>query len=123
MNNIGCKTARMALGKRIVEALDGRDQKHLWDSIPGLSQQSLSNLITRDSATSEYAIRIADRLGVSVRWLLDGAGRKDDSDWPFRRVDINRWHACDDEDRGYVQSSINKALDECEATRKDRDAA
>ena len=113
----------MALGKRIAEALDGREQKYLSDAIPGLSQQSLSNLISRDSATSEYAVRIADRLGVSVRWLLDGIGRKDDSDWPFRRVDISRWHGCDDEDRGYVQAAINKALDDCEASRRGKGAS
>ena len=95
-------------------------QAKLCELVEGLSQQNLSNLENRDSLTSEFAIRIADALSVSIRWLLDGSGRKEDRDWPFERVKIQRWQACNDVDRGYVQSAMNRALDECEAvTRKD----
>lgn len=115
----------MNLGKRIEAALNdrGMQQLDLVAKVPGLSQQSLSNLITRDSKTSEFAIRIADALGVSVRWLLDGAGRKEDRDWPFSRVARSRWDACTDEDRGYVQSAMNRALDDCEGNRQGNEAA
>lgn len=106
----------MNLGGRIKQELETRgiDQAEICAKVPGLSQQALSNLGTRDSITSEYAIRIADALGVSIRWLLDGAGRRDDRDWPFPRVDKARWDACSDTDRGYVQAAMNRALDECE---------
>lgn len=109
----------MALGQRIKEELARLkwEQKDLFNKVDGLSQQNLSNLITRDSTTSEYAIRIADVLGVSIRWLLDGAGRREDRDWPFSRVDRRRWDKCDDNDRGYVESAMNMALKECEALR------
>lgn len=108
----------MNLGGRIKQEREARgiQQSSLCALVPGLSQQALSNLETRDSATSEFAIRIADALGVSVRWLLDGTGRKDDRDWPFDRVARSRWDACNDVDRGYVQSAMNRALDECEAS-------
>lgn len=109
----------MALGARIKEARDdlGWDQAALCARVPGLSQQALSNLETRDSKTSEFAVRIADALGVSIRWLLDGAGRKDDRDWPMARVDKARWDACDDMDRGFVQAAMIRALEDCERVR------
>ena len=115
----------MALGNRIRQALAyrKREQKALVEAISGLTQQALSNLITRDSATSEHAIRIADALGVSIRWLLDGTGAMDDLDWPFRKVDRRRWDVCDDEERGYVQSAMNRALDELDAIRANRHRA
>lgn len=113
------RLGRMALGARIREAREalGWDQSALCSRVTGLSQQALSNLETRDSKTSEYAIRIADALGVSIRWLLDGAGRMHDRDWPMARVNRARWDACDDTDRGYVQAAMNRALDECERVR------
>lgn len=83
-----------------------------------LSQQALHLLETRDSATSTAAPYIAEALSVSLRWLLTGAGRSDDVAWPFQKVRQSRWEACSDEDRGYVQHAINRALDECEASRR-----
>lgn len=83
----------------------------------GLSQQALDRLEKRDSDKSEHAVGIADALGVSLRWLLTGTGRKDDKDWPFQRVSRARWDACDDVDRGYIQAAANRALDECESNR------
>jgi transcriptional regulator with XRE-family HTH domain len=109
----------MALGARIKEARGdlGWDQAALCARVHGLTQQALSNLETRDSKTSEFAIRIADALGVSIRWLLDGAGRKGDRDWPFARVERSRWDACSPEDRGFVEGAISRALEECERAR------
>lgn len=83
----------------------------------GLKQQTLSVLEIRDSRSSEFACRIADALGVSVRWLMDGVGNPTETDWPFNRVNRGRWDACNLEDRAYVQAAINRALDDCEAGR------
>lgn len=115
----------MSLGARIKQQREalGWDQSELCRKVPGLTQQNLSAMENRDSDTSVYAVRIADALGVSVRWLLDGAGRKEDRDWPFTRVQRARWDQCSDEDRGYVQAAMNRALDECESSSKPRAAA
>ncbi len=121
----------MNLGGRVKQERETRgwSQPQLASRISGLSQQALAALESRDSKTSEFAVGLADALGVSLRWLISGDGRKDDTDWPFARVQRARWDACDDVDRGYVQAAINKALDECEASRpfvdseKDRRAA
>lgn len=79
-----CETVQMTgkepeqefLGRRVQRALElrGWEQKQLLDAVPSLSQQNLSNLIARNSRTSEHAMRIADALNVSIRWLLDGEG-------------------------------------------------
>ncbi|QAZ38450.1 hypothetical protein C1M51_02885 [Methylibium sp. Pch-M] len=113
------KLARMALGARIKEVREGLGwgQTDLCDRVPGLTQQSLSNLENRDSKTSEFGIRIADALGVSVRWLLDGQGDRADRDWPFAKVERHRWDDCSQNDKGYVESAMNIALKECEALR------
>lgn len=116
----------MALGKRIEAERKARDwtQPYLSSRVAELSgdestltQQALDRLEKRDSATSEAAVYIAEALGVSLRWLLIGAGRKDDPDWPFRLVSRSKWDACDPEERGYVQSAMQKALAEIEDAR------
>lgn len=78
----------MALGARIRKRREdlGIDQKSLCAMVPGLTQQALSNLETRDSKTSEFALRIAAALNTSAAWLLDGLGRPEDRDWPFERI-------------------------------------
>lgn len=110
----------MALGARIKQVREdlGWDQAALCAKVPGLSQQNLSNLETRDSKTSEFAVRIADALQVSLRWLLDGAGPRESLEWPLPRVDRSRWDACTDDDRAYIQGAINAALSQCEAARR-----
>lgn len=123
----------MALGKRVAELRESRawKQAELCDLVNArlteedkqLSQQALSNLESRDSATSEAAPYLAEVFNVSLRWLLTGRGRPDDADWPFSRVDRRRWDACTSEDRGYVQSAVNRALDECEAARSQSNPA
>jgi transcriptional regulator with XRE-family HTH domain len=114
----------MAMGKRIEAERTARGwtQSKLADLVSngaegGLTQQALDRLEKRDSDKSEHAVGLADALGVSLRWLLSGTGRRDDKDWPFQRVNRARWDACDDVDRGYVQAAVNKALDECESNR------
>lgn len=84
----------------------------------GLTQQAIDRLEKRDSDKSEHVVGLADALGVSLRWLITGLGRKDDLEWPFPRVQQARWDACDDVDPGYVQAAVNKALDDCEVNRR-----
>ena len=64
----------MAIGQRIVSRLSelGWDRKNLFEKLPDLSQQALSNLIRRDSKRSEWDEEIAKALGVSVLWLVYG---------------------------------------------------
>jgi hypothetical protein len=77
-----CETEHMAeedevrLGGRVGRILAERKLQQDWlvQKVDGLTQQNLSNLITRNSKTSEFALRIADALNVSPRWLLDGVG-------------------------------------------------
>lgn len=64
----------MAIGKRIVERLEQLKlpRQYLFDSIPDLTPQALSNLIKRDSKRSEWDEKIAAALQVSVLWLVYG---------------------------------------------------
>lgn len=83
----------MALGNRIKAARErlGWGQTDLLVRVnrllpkgeKELTQQALSGLENRDSNKSEFAVQIADALGVSVRWLLAGQGEPEDVDWPF----------------------------------------
>lgn len=124
-----CETARMALGARITEARTaaGLDQQPLCDRVNGcwhaglrekrLTQQALSNLETRDSLTSEFAVRIADALGVSIRWLLDGQGDRRALDWPFPLLDRSLFDDLDESQKGYVQSKMEDAIREVRERR------
>lgn len=88
----------MALGNRIAleREAQGMTQTTLCTRVnrmtregdKELTQQALDRLEKRDSNASVFAIRIADALGVSVRWLLDGQGDKAALDWPFPDQDL-----------------------------------
>ena len=83
----------MALGKRIesIRSSKGWRQQELCDRVnalvpPGeklLTQQALSPLENRDSTSSEFVVKLALALGVSVLWLQDGEGEATAPDWPF----------------------------------------
>lgn len=85
----------MALGQRIKERREqlGMGQTQLCERVNSrlkageteLSQQALAALEKRDSAASAFAVRIADALAVSVRWLCDGDGQPGAREWPFTR--------------------------------------
>lgn len=64
----------MAIGKRIVERLKQLKlpRQYLFEKIPDLTPQALSNLIKRDSKRSEWDEKIAAALQVSVLWLVYG---------------------------------------------------
>jgi len=114
----------MNLGRRIKEARELRQweaedlRRRVNELIPPgqreLSQQALSNLETRDSKTSEYAIWIADALEVSYRWLLAGMGDPRDREWFFERVPRAKWESLTGpEDRAWVQKAMLDAINEC----------
>lgn len=65
----------MKLGKRIEHRLKelNWERKALYDAIPELTPQALSNLITRDSKRSEWDLKIAAALNVPVDWLVYGS--------------------------------------------------
>jgi len=65
---------KMNIGGRIVQRLNelGWERKNLFDAVPDLTPQALSNLIRRDSKRSEWDVAIAQALGVSVLWLVYG---------------------------------------------------
>lgn len=64
----------MNMGKRIEQRLRelGWKQSDLLERIPDLEKGTLSALIARDSAKSMFSQQIADALGVSHAWLVDG---------------------------------------------------
>lgn len=71
---IACNDRPMAIGKRIEQRLDALEWKRrdLMERVPELTPQALANLINRDSVRSEWDLRIAEALGVSVLWLVYG---------------------------------------------------
>jgi len=109
----------MALGARIKQARGTLDQSILCAMVNErtpeggklLSQQSLSNLETRDSLTSEFALRIADALGVSVRWLLDGEGPQQAPEWPFLGVARSEIDALTPHQLGFIEGVLRSALE------------
>lgn len=64
----------MKMGGRIKLRLDelGWQQRDLIERLPDLDLKTLSAMIARDSAKSEWADRIAVVLGVRLPWLLRG---------------------------------------------------
>lgn len=112
----------MALGKRIEAERTGLGwtQQKLVDLVNqhlraederGLTQQALDRLEKRDSNKSEFAIRIADALGVSIRWLLDGVGerRPSSSNEPVRLHDGHTDPAKNGAEAGGVFDGLNAA--------------
>lgn len=68
--------------------------------------------ISRDGA-----LEAQRRFGCNAWWLLTGEGPQSVSDWPFAMVDRSRWDACTDQERGYVQHALHKALEAVETAR------
>lgn len=65
----------MGMGERIRQRLGELAQTQRWlaDSI-GSSQQTVQNLISRNSSSSRYLPQIAKALGVNELWLASGEG-------------------------------------------------
>lgn len=89
----------------------------------GITYQAVAKLWSDSSKafTAFNNSRAARKLKVSSDWLATGEGAMQpevQQEWPFDRVDRARWDECNDVDRGYIQSAINRALDDCEANRQ-----
>lgn len=105
----------------------------------GCSQSTLAELESSAQGSS-LVVRFAETYQVDASWLANGpedavvlssapahaashnvqplpAKTSGDAAWPFNLVDRKRWDACNPEERGYVQSALNRALGECEAMR------
>lgn len=72
------KNQDMNMGARIEELLKQRDMKQvdLLKKVPELDAKALSAAINRDSRFNEFALEIAEALGVSLEYLLFGVDRK-----------------------------------------------
>lgn len=116
----------MALGERIAEALDALDlsQAQLCDRVNAqrggakeLQQQALSGLVKRDSKSSEFVVRIADALGVSIRWLQDGIGAMNDRDWPFPGIDPSRFLRLERDEQIEIQGLVRARIEKFDESR------
>jgi transcriptional regulator with XRE-family HTH domain len=115
----------MSLGKRIKSIREERDwtqnvlcarvNRMLPADVKPLSQQALAGLENRDSTTSSHATWIADALGVSVRWLMDGLGDKSATDWPFPDLELHRFLALTPNQRIEIQGLVRARIKEFEA--------
>ena len=61
---------------------------------------------SRRALGEDSARKIEAAYGLPVGWM--------DNDWPFVLVSQSRWEALDATGQGYVQSAMNRAIDEIE---------
>lgn len=61
-------------GERILALLDGRPRAGLAKEA-GLDVRTLSDIIHRTTPAADKALKIADALGTTVEWLIEGRGR------------------------------------------------
>ena len=88
----------------------------------GITYQAVAKLWSDSSKafTASNNARAASHLKVNSDWLATGIGEMRPEprlDWPFARVDRLRWDKCNDVDRGYIQSALNRAMEDCEGNR------
>ncbi len=62
------------VGKRIIEALSGKDLSWL-SAEAGVSSSTLSDYVAKGISRADYAVRIAAALGTTVEWLMLGGRR------------------------------------------------
>lgn len=75
-----------------------------------------------------WVVAAARLYGVSVEWLALGEGSPDDpyvgssasTAWPFQFVDAARWAQCSPAERGFIESAMMRALEECEQRRQSK---
>ncbi len=103
--------ADVARWVREARTYKGWTQEQLADEV-GVTKANISHWETgKHDPSFLQLLRIRDLTGYALREVAEP------ETWPFRRVRRERWDRCGDEDRGYVQAAINRALDECEAMR------
>jgi hypothetical protein len=116
----------MTLGQRIFERLNELEKSQVWlcAEVEGLEIGTLNALVRRGSRNSIFAPAIAEKLGVSLDWLITGQGRKDflkndslpthtqksikasASSWPFKRFTAAQFNALDEEDKAYIDKWV-----------------
>ena len=69
----------MTLGQRIFDRLNELEKSQVWlcAEVEGLEIGTLNALVRRGSRNSIFAPAIAEKLGVSLDWLITGQGKKD----------------------------------------------
>lgn len=92
----------------------GLSQIELAARIPGLSQQALSNLESRDSKTSEVAAQLADVLEISLAWLVSGLGKPEPEDWPFPGIERSRFDALTRDQQIEIQGLVRERIEKFE---------
>lgn len=72
----------MTLGQNILDRLKELEKSQVWlcAEVDGLEIGTLNALVKRKSRNSVFAPAIAEKLGVSLDWLLTSKGRKDRSE-------------------------------------------
>lgn len=113
----------MNLSARISEAIAGSKKKKAQiarecEVSSGAVSQWLSG--ETKSLKGETAVLLEEATNYRAYWLLYGKGPKKRGDpvtiWPFPKIDLARYEALDEGDKGYVERTFIKAVEECEGT-------
>lgn len=93
-----------------------------------MSQSALSELENDEYPTSAFTWRLAQIYGVNPRWLADGLGAMDSaeqdnapsapptpSDWPFKRVSLERIQRLNEADLSFLEGKLDSILEGLEA--------
>lgn len=106
----------MTYGNRLQKALAlaGKDRAQLAQALE-ISVQAVGQVIVGSSRTKSFtaanSAKAAQFLGVNHYWLATGEGLPlVKSDWPFTMIDRAQYDALDAEQRGYVQSKLDDAI-------------
>lgn len=74
-----------------------------------------------------WVVAAARLYNVSAEWLSMGEGSIESpycasggQTWPMQFVDQKRWESCSAAERGYVESAMNRAIEECETRRRSK---
>ena len=111
----------MTLNTRIKEAIDGSGKSRADIARAcGVTQASVTFWLdgTTKSLKADTALALEQATGYRALWILKGLGpRKVEAApmaWPFPKVPLERIEALDEDDQGYVQRQLLKAVAECE---------
>lgn len=111
----------MNLSTRIAEAIEKSEKSRSEIARAcGVSPAAVTFWLSGDtkSLKAETALALEQATGYRAVWLLKGLGpRKVASpawEWPFPKVPLERIEALDEQDRGYVQRELLKAVAECD---------
>lgn len=121
----------MNMGARIKALLQERGwkQSQLLERVPEMDAKALSALIKRDSRFSEYALGIAQALGVSLDYLIFGVGTQPESTQSSLPHNLNAadvcellalYGACDEAGRDFVKAAARTRIEIAKASSNKR---